>query len=369
MSNQISTFVHYFDIEVIKAVIISNEMTSYFLLFFISILIALESLKPRRPWSKTALKNSYLSNTGLFIFNQILYSLLSISTLLIFAERISTAGVLHQINNSSLQLVITLLWLDFMYYIWHKMNHNFDCFWRFHKIHHCDNALNTTTAFRIHIVEILSAALLKAGSIFLLGLNLSHVAVYETLMMFFVLMHHANIELQGEKWLGKLFIVPYLHRTHHSTERREHDNNYGAVFSIWDRLFGTLLEIEPRDIGIKESSPKNVFGLIKYGFQNTTTAQQQIPVFEYNVTSMVAEAAYYKAEKRGFNAGNDLNDWFEAEVEINRMLNEIRPLPNQRKETNSSNCKSKLLRYFPKGIRIGEIMMPVIKFTMHGFSH
>ncbi|MGR8935996.1 MAG: DUF2934 domain-containing protein [Gammaproteobacteria bacterium] len=31
---------------------------------------------------------------------------------------------------------------------------------------------------------------------------------------------------------------------------------------------------------------------------------------------MIAEAAYYKAEKRRFAPGNDLSDWLEAEQEI-----------------------------------------------------
>ena len=31
---------------------------------------------------------------------------------------------------------------------------------------------------------------------------------------------------------------------------------------------------------------------------------------------MIAEAAYYKAEKRGFYPGNDIRDWLEAKSEI-----------------------------------------------------
>jgi len=41
--------------------------------------------------------------------------------------------------------------------------------------------------------------------------------------------------------------------------------------------------------------------------------------------SAVAEAAYYKAERRGFAPGLDVSDWLEAESEIKRHMN--RPLP------------------------------------------
>ncbi len=34
---------------------------------------------------------------------------------------------------------------------------------------------------------------------------------------------------------------------------------------------------------------------------------------------MVATAAYYRAEKRGFNGGDATQDWLEAEAEINHI--------------------------------------------------
>lgn len=38
--------------------------------------------------------------------------------------------------------------------------------------------------------------------------------------------------------------------------------------------------------------------------------------------AMVAQAAYFRAEKRGFMFGGELNDWLEAESEVSRMLDE-----------------------------------------------
>ena len=36
--------------------------------------------------------------------------------------------------------------------------------------------------------------------------------------------------------------------------------------------------------------------------------------------SMIAEAAYYQAEKRGFQSGHEILDWLEAEKEIDKLL-------------------------------------------------
>lgn len=35
---------------------------------------------------------------------------------------------------------------------------------------------------------------------------------------------------------------------------------------------------------------------------------------------MIATAAYYRAERRGFAPGGELEDWYAAEVEIDRRL-------------------------------------------------
>jgi len=134
----------------------------------------------------------------------------------------------------------------------------------------------------------------------------------EAIMTLFIMFHHTNISFKGEKLRGYIIIVPALHRTHHSTQRSEHDSNYGAVLSLWDRLFGTLAELEPAEIGIKGSSPQDLLNLIKFGF--TLHTPPSAPAI--NLDAMIAEAAYYKAEKRGFSPGNDLRDWLEAKRDI-----------------------------------------------------
>ena len=39
----------------------------------------------------------------------------------------------------------------------------------------------------------------------------------------------------------------------------------------------------------------------------------------------IAEAAYFKAERRGFQAGSPVRDWLEAEAEIDAMMSELKP--------------------------------------------
>lgn len=52
---------------------------------------------------------------------------------------------------------------------------------------------------------------------------------------------------------------------------------------------------------------------------STATNSERIPATE-DLASMIAEAAYYKAEQRGFAGGNPEQDWWEAEKEIEALL-------------------------------------------------
>jgi len=313
----------------------SGELATFALLIAFVILSALELNYPTRKLSLNQTRRSYQTNAGLFVFNSLVISLLSTTPLLMAAERYSDRGLLSYIANPAWQALLSFVLLDLMLYCWHRISHRFDCLWMFHKVHHNDPYLNVSTAFRLHIVELLILTALKSAYVIILGVKPTMALINEAILTLFIMFHHANISFRGEKRLGQVIIAPYLHRTHHSTERNEHDNNYGAVFSIWDRLFGTLSEREPKEIGIKNSSPQSVLGLVKFGF----TPDNPVPVYELdlNLKSMIAEAAYYKAEKRAFKPGNELRDWLEAKREIIRMVYGDK---YGRQQSNDADCLS-----------------------------
>ena len=324
MLSKITSLTQYVESNLDWPSITSGELASFSLLIAFAILSVIESQRPNRKWPLKSLRQSYRTNIGLFFFNSAVLSIMSASSLFILAEHNSYDSLLNKLSNPLLKVAISFLLLDLIFYIWHKASHSFDCLWLFHRVHHNDPYLNVSTAFRIHLIELLIATGLKAAYIFALGVDPAWVLVYEILMISFVMFHHTNISFPGEKWLGKLFIVPYLHRVHHSTQRHEHDSNYGAVLAIWDRLFGTLNEREPVEIGIGGQSPQTLFKLIKFGFTSPLQpAAVNVPYL--NIHSMIAEAAYFKAEKRGFYPGYDLYDWLEAETEILRQNAQIRP--------------------------------------------
>jgi sterol desaturase/sphingolipid hydroxylase (fatty acid hydroxylase superfamily) len=142
------------------------------------------------------------------------------------------------------QLVVGFVAVDFMFYWWHRASHAVPLLWRIHRVHHSDPHLDATTATRFHPVEVSFTIVLVVVTLSTLGIplwvDLARTLVINPLFM----AQHANVAFPP-RWehIGRALIVtPELHRVHHSPLREEHDTNYGQVFSIWDRWFGTLRE-------------------------------------------------------------------------------------------------------------------------------
>ena len=283
-----------------------------FLCFFA--MLNLELRLPRLIYTPRQIKLSYQTNISLFILNSMVITVFSVSTLLTIAEHYSGNGLLNFVPNPMLKALLSLLAIDLLLYIWHQACHRLEFLWLFHRVHHSDSCMNVSTAFRLHFLETIATTCLKALLIVTLGIDKMLVLTLETLILLCAIFKHTNIGFKYERILGCIIIAPLLHRLHHSKLRSEYDHNYGVVFSFWDRLFGTFSLAEPETIGLKNSPPENVLSLLKFGFGC------EAPVWNnpLNFELMIAEAAFYKAEKRNFCPGDELRDWLEAKADILR---------------------------------------------------
>jgi sterol desaturase/sphingolipid hydroxylase (fatty acid hydroxylase superfamily) len=70
--------------------------------------------------------------------------------------------------------------------------------------------------------------------------------IYQTILTIFVAFTHANISLPVwlDRGLSYVLVSPNMHKVHHHWKQPYTDSNYGAVFSVWDRLFNTYLELD-----------------------------------------------------------------------------------------------------------------------------
>jgi sterol desaturase/sphingolipid hydroxylase (fatty acid hydroxylase superfamily) len=141
------------------------------------------------------------------------------------------------------QLLTGLLLLDLIgAYLVHFIEHKIKWMWKFHIVHHADTYVDTTTANRHHPGESVFRAVFTIIAVFITGAPLWLIMLYQTLSALLSQFNHANISLPA--WLDKgisWFIVsPDMHKVHHHFVRPETDSNYGNIFSVWDRIFGTF---------------------------------------------------------------------------------------------------------------------------------
>ena len=141
------------------------------------------------------------------------------------------------------EIIITILFLDFAIWAQHLITHKIPLLWRLHRVHHSDRDIDVTTAIRFHPFEIALSMLLKIGLVYLLGPPAIGVILFEIILNGTAMFNHANIALP--QWLDRIvrviLVTPDMHRVHHSTLRHEHDSNYGFSLSIWDRMFRTYV--------------------------------------------------------------------------------------------------------------------------------
>lgn len=149
------------------------------------------------------------------------------------------------LNNSSTYLVhiaivtLSVLLLDMLIYWQHRLFHTVPMLWRFHKMHHADSHVDTTTGLRFHPVEIAMSLGIKAAAVVILGVPAIAIVIFEVALNGFALFNHANVRLP-QKWddrIGLVLITQRLHRIHHSQAKNESNSNYGFSVSWWDRLF------------------------------------------------------------------------------------------------------------------------------------
>lgn len=157
---------------------------------------------------------------------------------------------------------------DFLYYWFHRISHSLRLFWNVHSVHHQAKRLTPSlglrsSAFDFAVIWLITGPLLWLG--FGTEMLIFSVAVHG---LYQIILHNEwKINFGTLEWILN---TPSHHRLHHAINPEYLDKNFGSIFIIWDRIFGTFAEesVEPEIgiIGVNEwSSPlkSNIFPWIE----------------------------------------------------------------------------------------------------------
>ncbi|GGG55112.1 sterol desaturase [Croceivirga lutea] len=174
-----------------------------------------------------------------------------------------------------LYVLVGLLFLDLIgAYTAHWVEHKVKPFWMIHLVHHTDHNVDTTTANRHHPLESIIRYVFTLLGVFLVGAPIGIIMLYQSLSVVFSQFNHANISLprKVDKLLSYFIVSPDMHKVHHHFVLPYTDSNYGNIFAVWDRLFGTYMELDRDKIqyGVDtfpdEVENASIVGLLKQPF-------------------------------------------------------------------------------------------------------
>jgi len=154
--------------------------------------------------------------------------------------------------------LLGLILFDFIAYWFHRLSHEINFLWAAHIVHHQSEELNFTTVFRVSFFAVIFRSFFfiwmpligfDPFTIFTLGVFL---AGYQFLT------HSRMIGSLGV--LEEFMTTPSHHRVHHGRNEKYMDHNYGHIFIVWDRLFGTFVKEEEEPLygitsGFESNSP------------------------------------------------------------------------------------------------------------------
>ena len=187
----------------------------------------------------------------------------------------------HGLSRTEIMILFTISLFvvsDFTRYWLHRFMHTIPLLWKFHKVHHSAKVLTPITFYRVHPVENIlfgfrfsvSIGVVTGIFVYFFGGLLSFMDVLGVNIIAFTFnivganLRHSHIKFRYFPWVEKIFISPFQHQIHHSTQF--YNYNFGGSLAIWDLLFGTLkrsLDVKHMKFGLRDKSQhKSVLDLL-----------------------------------------------------------------------------------------------------------
>lgn len=223
---------------------------------------------------KHAVPNIFFTFTTIIINFALAFLLLKASDWVIAND----FGIINWLPEMPLGLYVLLgvLLMDFIgAYLAHYVEHKVKPLWMIHLVHHTDHKVDTTTANRHHPLESLIRYAFTLIGVIIIGTPIGIVMLYQSMSLIATQFSHANIKLpkKVDHFISYILVSPDMHKIHHHYVLPYTDSNYGNIFSIWDRLFGTYMKMDREklvygvDVFPDEVKNGNVIELLKQPFQ------------------------------------------------------------------------------------------------------
>lgn len=176
-------------------------------------------------------------NLSLGFFDRFVGLYLTERSLVLVHEAINYA-VLPEMPLNAATFVLTFFAVDLIWYIFHIMGHRISIMWGIHLVHHQSDEYNLSVNFALSPLGFILRSFMYS-SLVIIGFPLEYVVMSSYLNAFYQYYLHTEF-INTIPILDRLFVMPAHHKVHHASNEEYLDKNYGGVFIIWDKLFGTF---------------------------------------------------------------------------------------------------------------------------------
>jgi sterol desaturase/sphingolipid hydroxylase (fatty acid hydroxylase superfamily) len=209
--------------------------------FFI-LALALEYLYGRFAGRQTYRLNDTVNSLQLGVLSRLVDLLKLGFAGVVFGAAVKWLGLPQWSMDSAWQWVVAFVAYDFCYYWKHRFGHEWRILWASHVAHHQSEEFNLSTALRQTGTDYIGFVFYIP--LFLAGIPAPVVVTVGSLNLIYQFwVHTEHIRRLGP--LEWILVTPSNHRVHHARNAQYIDRNYGGVFILWDRLFGTFQDELP----------------------------------------------------------------------------------------------------------------------------
>jgi sterol desaturase/sphingolipid hydroxylase (fatty acid hydroxylase superfamily) len=200
-------------------------------------LFAFEIVLLKKVKGKKVNLNQSILNIGLGMIERLI-GIITFNFGLVFFTSLLPFRFIEPIANPYLAFGIALFGVDLMWYIYHRISHRVSLIWAAHLIHHQSKEYNFSVNFAISPFGFF-VRIFVYGLLVLIGIPPEDIIIVNAVNAFYQYLLHSELWPEFKGW-EKVFVTPKFHQIHHSSVHDHLDTNYGGMFTIWDRMFGTF---------------------------------------------------------------------------------------------------------------------------------
>lgn len=225
----------------------SNDRLLYFFVPIFLLSVGLEYIYSRRNQLHLYEAEDTKASFWMMFFTPIVEFLPKLGAFVLFYYLHEVSPLRDVVQRQWWAWALLLVLDDFVYYWFHRTNHEVRLFWAGHVTHHSAVKMNFATALRQGVGERLHKFLFWLP-LPLLGFDPLMIFTMMAINLFYQFWIHTELVDRLPRPIEMVFNTPSHHRVHHASNIRYLDCNHGGIFIIWDRLFGSFSEEVANDV-------------------------------------------------------------------------------------------------------------------------